>query len=173
LSNLNDWFYYDPDTGIIRWKKKTPRRYQIGEIAGRKHNAGYLIVRLGKRSYLAHRLAWFLHYGYWPPELDHKDHDRKNNRIDNLRVVTRLQNQQNSSSRSFTTSQYKGVSWDKARNKWSVYIKFDGKVKNLGRFDNELEASLKYDQVAKEKFGEYATLNHPSLSSEAQLVVQV
>jgi AP2-like factor (euAP2 lineage) len=69
------------------------------------------------------------------------------------------------------TSPYKGVSFDKARLKWAAYIKYDGKVKNLGRFDNEEEAAVKYNEYASKYFGEHAFLNeiHPAVCPEAIL----
>lgn len=58
---------------------------------------GYLQVCLtlnGKyKSMTVHRLAWFLIHHAWPNgEIDHIDGNRQNNRIDNLRVVSRKEN---------------------------------------------------------------------------------
>jgi group I intron endonuclease len=58
-----------------------------------------------------------------------------------------------------TSSKYVGVSFDKSRNKWAVNIKYKGKAKHLGRFDNEIDAANKYNEVALELCGKSAKLN--------------
>ena len=47
-----------------------------------------------------------------------------------------------------TSSQYKGVSWNKNTNKWVSYITINGKTKHLGLFISEEEA---YEAYQKEK----------------------
>jgi hypothetical protein len=59
------------------------------------------------------------------------------------------------------TSGYKGVSWDKEKRRWVAMIKFDGRQRNLGRFDDPIEAALTYDQAARQAFGASARLNFP------------
>ena len=64
----------------------------------------------------------------------------------NLRVVTRRQNCQNKRN-IMTTSQYPGVHWDKARNKWMAKIRIYGVAKNLGRFKIETDAAAAYERA--------------------------
>lgn len=67
---------------------------------GSPNDRGYLVTRLGptksrneKRNFKVHHIAWFLFYGIWPSgELDHEDRNRKNNLIENLKVVGRTDN---------------------------------------------------------------------------------
>ena len=59
------------------------------------------------------------------------------------------------------TSRYKGVCWDKKRCKWKAQIAIHGERKQLGRFDNEVDAALAYDKFASENFGEFAKTNFP------------
>jgi hypothetical protein len=99
-------------------------------------------------------------------EVDHKNHNTLDNQKHNLRVCTRSENMQNSRSCVNSTSRYKGVFWDKARNKWCAQICirdiFDQKYrKHLGRFEIEEEAALTYDKAARYHFGEFAYLNFP------------
>ena len=49
------------------------------------------------------------------------------------------------------TSKYKGVSWEKNRNKWRTQIKINGKNKNLGYFISEEQAHEIYQNALKEK----------------------
>lgn len=92
--------------------------------------------------------------------VDHINGNKLDNRRENLRVVSKQQNNMNQSTQTRTKhSKYKGVSWDKSRNKWVAYCKKDGKMNYLGRFNNEEEAALAYNQKALELFGEFAKLN--------------
>jgi len=91
--------------------------------------------------------------------VDHKKHTTLDNRKQNLRTCTRKQNNSNSSSRKGSTSKYLGVSFDKNRKKWTVRVKIDGRVKSLGRFDEEREAAVVYNEAAKKHYGEFANLN--------------
>jgi len=93
---------------------------------------------------------------------DHINGDTLDNRKENLRVVTSKQNNHNSKLPSHNTSGYKGVSEDKRnlKNKWQAYITIDNKKKHLGYFSSKEDAARKYNEVAKEIFGEYARLNN-------------
>lgn len=92
--------------------------------------------------------------------VDHINGDKLDNRRENLRAVTKSQNNMNQSQQKKQKhSKYKGVSWDKSRNKWMAYCKKDGKMNYLGRFTDENEAALAYNNKASELFGEFAKLN--------------
>ena len=129
-------------------------------------NQGYYKVNLTKdeKRYqkLLHRL---IADTYIPnPEnllfVDHIDRDPRNNSIPNLRWVTNQQNNMNSTKRNNTSSQYKGVCWNKQAKKWQSRIKIDGQSIYLGLFNSEEEAARKYDQKAIELFGEFASINN-------------
>lgn len=92
-------------------------------------------------------------------EIDHIDGNGLNNQKDNLRIVTRSQNNMNRTKRKGTSSKYKGVYFDIKRNKWSTEITFNSKKIFLGRFKDEIEAAKVYNKKAKELFKEYARLN--------------
>jgi hypothetical protein len=92
--------------------------------------------------------------------VDHVNGDKLDNRLDNLRKVTSQQNSMNMLTQVVKKhSKYKGVSYDKSRNKWVAYCVKDTKMHNLGRFTDEKEAALAYNEKAKELFGEFARLN--------------
>jgi hypothetical protein len=59
-------------------------------------------------------------------------------------------------------SNYRGVSWDKSRNKWVAEMQYDGKRHYLGHFEDEKEAARAYDRAARAQHGEKAQLNFPA-----------
>lgn len=95
LARLKAALDYDEHTGLFTWVK--PRvGIKAGTKAGSRHNCGYVAICIDGRDYLAHRLAWFWHYGTWPIYLiDHIDGNRANNAIANLRDVPRIFNAHN------------------------------------------------------------------------------
>jgi hypothetical protein len=89
---------YDPKTGIFRWRARAdqPRKWNTrwaGKIAGSEVK-GYIQVQIpNPKNYYAHVLAWLHVYGEWRPrEIDHRNRNRADNRIDNLRIATESQN---------------------------------------------------------------------------------
>ena len=120
---------YDPDTGIFRWKVNT-RQVNIGQIAGcvkKNKRQSYIVIRVNKRGYYAHRLAWFFMTGVWPVEVDHKDRNGLNNCWLNLREVTRPQNLMNTNG--YGQSGVKNVSPHKASGGWQVQLVRKGEPK--------------------------------------------
>lgn len=95
------------------------------------------------------------------PGLDHANGDRLDNRRRNLREATSSQNAANSTSREGSSSRFKGVTWDKSRDKWMAAIASGGASRTLGRFDKEEDAARAYDEAAREIHGAFARLNFP------------
>jgi hypothetical protein len=96
------------------------------------------------------------------PLVDHIDHNKSNNCINNLRWATKNENQRNMSKHKNSRSIYKGVSFYKRVNKWVAQIRIDGKNKHLGYFENEKDAAKAYNEAAIHNFCEYALLNEIS-----------
>lgn len=92
-------------------------------------------------------------------DVDHKNHDRLDNRKENLRVCTRLQNNYNRQIRSDNVSGYKGVSWNSQVQKWMVQIQYEGKKVHLGKFNNKEEAAQAWNEAAIKYHKEFAFLN--------------
>ena len=84
-------------------------------------------------------------------QVDHIDEDSMNNHIDNLQLLTQRENISKGAFNRVTSSIYTGVYWEESRGKWKSSIRVNGEYKNLGRFDNELDASQAYKD-ALEKF---------------------
>ena len=95
-------------------------------------------------------------------EIDHISGDKLGNRKNNLRHVTRAQNQSNSVSVG-GSSQYKGVNWHDQNKKWLSRIGVDGKDVYLGCYKSEHDAARRYNEAAIKFFGEYARLNVVSI----------
>lgn len=91
---------YDPDTGVLRWKKSKPHsKRKAGDIAGGVlHKAcgkSYGQIRIDRRMYKTHRVIWLMVHGVWAEEIDHADGNGLNNRLSNLSSVSRIKNQRN------------------------------------------------------------------------------
>lgn len=172
MINFNDYLLYNEETGQLTWRDTDCVLKRVrNKPATSLHGEGYRQVGVAGKTYLAHRVIWHMLHGEWSSkDIDHINGDRSDNRLVNLREASRRENIRNGKGREHT-SKYKGVSWDKVRNKWTAYGKVNGKVKNLGRYENEEEAALAYDRFAEENFKQFARLNfHPALTPEAQMV---
>lgn len=143
--------------GLLFWKVNKGSRAKAGDIVGSDTGNGYLKVCLNKRYYKLHRIIWILHFGSIPDDLviDHIDGNGFNNNILNLRLATNKQNQYNRVKRTHLTSKYKGVNYDKARNKWKAEFRAEGVSYHIGRFDTEEEAKKAYDEVTSELYGDF------------------
>lgn len=91
--------------------------------------------------------------------VDHRDRNGLHCWRSNLRLCTQRQNRRNRGPQSNNHSGFKGVSFDKARGKWAVYIKSENRKINVGRFDDVVEAAKAYDRMAQQIFGEFAYTN--------------
>lgn len=92
-------------------------------------------------------------------EGDHRDHNTLNNCRDNLRIGTHQQNCFNQKSPLNTSSQFKGVCWNKNHKKWMAYISINGVRKHLGFFKIEKYAAQEYNIAAKKYHKNFAFLN--------------
>ena len=136
---LKQQLVYDKDTGVFTWRINKCR-VSVGDVAGRI-SKGYVRIKLDQRDYAAHRLAWLYVHGAWPTaQIDHRDLNRSNNRISNLREATNKQNHENVGLSNRNLSGHLGVWWDAERGKWRALITHHQKTKNIGRFDSKEKA---------------------------------
>lgn len=162
---LKELLSYDKETGVFTWIKRTSpaSRIVVGERAGWV-DGDYIRIMIDEKSYRAHRLAWLYVNGRWPDDqLDHKNRNPKDNRIENLRQCCNSQNQANKEAPENNTSGYKGVSWNKGNGKWVSYIYFEGGRLHLGSYDYAKSAAIAYNDKAVELFGDFSCLNDVSL----------
>lgn len=134
--NYYETISYNPVDGTFRWSVARPG-CRIGAKAGSISIYGYIVIRLGRQSVRAHRLAWFLSYGAWPDgEIDHINSDKTDNRPENLRVVDRAGNSQNRRKAHRDSAHgFLGASWNRQHGRWQAKIMANGRRHHLGYFD--------------------------------------
>lgn len=149
-----EYFNYDPETGELRFRAR-PRsefsapRYadhlkRVGTVAGTIESQGYRHVQIDGRVYKAHRIIWLMVYGEWVEypayEIDHINGDRADNRLANLRKVTKSGNQRNAGQRVNNTSGVHGVNMKQGR--WVARIWNGPRHVYLGSFKTLEEAAI-------------------------------
>jgi hypothetical protein len=154
---VRDLFHYDPETGLLVNKKQRGSRGAVGAAAGSVGANGYLRTRVNGADVYIHRLIWLFVTGAWPAaDIDHKNGCKTDNRLSNLRSVTRAENQQNqANAKAHNKSGLLGahISPD-----GSIYseITVAGERVRLGRFNSPEEAHAAYLK-AKAKQHPFAT----------------
>lgn len=153
---LNSRLEYDPITGKFTWKVAKGGK-RVGDEAGSVNDQGYVLIRINRIIYRAHRIAWIMIKGYSPEgEIDHIDGNRSNNSWSNLRDVPRLENKRNQGKVTTNTSGHNGVMWYKAGQKWHAQITVEGKTIHLGYFE-KIEEAVKARKQAETEYGFHET----------------
>lgn len=153
LIDLHEYFHYED--GKLFWKKPTSRRVNVGREAGTLRDNGYKVAHLDKSCFPVHHIVWvmmkgeLIDIGY---ELDHINGDRSDNRIENLRKLTRSDNLMNKKGYG-KTSPYRGV-YIHTSGKYYVRFRRD----YLGMYESPEEAALVWNKAAL-AFSPYAKLN--------------
>lgn len=149
-------YRYEYKDGNLYHKTDVLTVAKAGECVSRVNSAGYIVVGLKGKQYLAHRIVFLMHHGYLPKLLDHIDGDKTNNRVENLRECTYSQNNCNIPIRSDNKSGHKGVFFRKDTNKWSARIHYNGCSKSLGCFLNKDDAVAAYRDAANNVHNTFA-----------------
>ena len=144
-------FLFDYKDGELYWKFSLSCKSPKGTIAGSIKHDKYRRIGLNKKSYLAHRLIFMMHYGYMPEIVDHIDGNRLNNRIENLREATKSQNSHNQKLSKKNTSGYKNVTWNERKEKWLVNVRVHSMDFHIGYFD-DIELADLAAQEARDKY---------------------
>lgn len=137
---------YDPETGDLTWISHRGNRVPKGATAG--------VIRKDRRKqtgvdgvqYYNHRLAWLLVTGEGPKqEIDHINGDKSDNRLVNLRDVSRSTNMQNlRGPRKGCLSGFLGVTFNRRKHKYHAHIYLNGKRKRIGTYSSPAEAHQAY-----------------------------
>jgi hypothetical protein len=143
--------------GILYNKITRNSRCLKGNLAG-SISGNYRTITINNKPFLVHRIAYYMAHGNYPDYIDHINNDKLDNRVENLRSVTPSQNQCNQLLNKTNKSGVKGLSWAKTQNKWFACIRYKGKNRNLGYFEDK-EMGKEFLELARELLhGSYA--NH-------------
>lgn len=143
---------------IDRFNKAIEMGYKYDEISGNitgvrnfvikcKSNKGYIHFPInvsGKKYFISgHRFGFYCKYGFIPKEIDHINGIRDDNRIENLRSVTKNQNMWNQKNA-------KGYTYHKKSDKYQAQIAINNKLIYLGLYQNEIDARNAYMNAKKQ-----------------------
>jgi len=145
------------EDGVLYWRNPSnPAKTPCGAIAGYVSKRGYIHIQYERKIHKAHRLIFLMFNGYMPDIIDHIDGNINNNRPENLRAATHLENAQNAKKRKDNSSGVKNVCWHKRLSKWGVSLSVSGKIRHFGYF-NDLELAALVASEARDKYhGEFA-----------------
>lgn len=136
---------YDPETGVFTRKVHTGSRWRAGQKAGTFDAKGYVILNVGGMRVKAHRLAWFIVHGDVPKLIDHINGDKADNRIVNLRSVSKKANCHNVFNDIPNATGFPGVKAPTGRAKsFSARITERGRRVHLGSFPTAEQAHEAY-----------------------------
>lgn len=145
---INEWLSYDKATGRFHWKKSPNNNVKESSMAGCIDcKDGYVLIRLKNRLFRAHRIVWELFNGPIPEkkEIDHINGIRSDNRIENLRLVNRSENNQNRKrARSDSKTGRIGVGYHKSSGLYLARIRLNGTSQTIGYFKDIEDASNAY-----------------------------
>lgn len=166
---------YDPATGTLSWKLRNRLCFTSdracstwnAQNAGKPaltsgQSNGYLRGSIFKQGALAHRVAFAIAYGRWPSEIDHINGDKSDNRLENLREVTRAENMRNLPRRK-KSGAVMGVSQTPNGKAWVARI---GDSIRLGTFATE-DAAIAARREAMAQRGYHPNHGRPSGQQEA------
>ena len=145
--------------GQLFWRAPTnPKRTPVGSLAGTISKRGYIHVQYQRKIYKAHRIVYLMFTGQHCNLIDHINGVLTDNRIENLRPATAVQNQRNAVIRKDNSSGVKNVSWHKRVNKWGVQLSINSVVKHFGYYDDIELAELVAMEARNKYHKEFA--NH-------------
>lgn len=155
---LREQFVYEEDTGRLRRVKSAGNHWKLYGKA--VNSCGYRQRGFEGRTWGEHQLVFLWHHGWLPGEVDHRDQNKGNNRVWNLRPTTRSQNQYNVRAAQATNKLgVRGVRFRPGRSKLRPYvaqIKVGGKSIQLGHFATSEQAREIYEAARLQTAGEFA-----------------
>lgn len=159
---LNEVLEYDVGTGFLFWKTRPLSDFscdQKGKVWNIRYSGkraftyldkGYFYGSVEGTRVAAHRVIWKMHHDAEPEALDHINHQRDDNRIENLRPVTKAENSRNRERPKNTKNPYPGVR--RSDRHWQASITHNYKTKYLGYF-RCLGKAVKARISAEQRYG--------------------
>lgn len=178
---LRQLLIYEPYTGRLTWRERTPDMFESGEqsathrcrrwnamYAGREcfltENKGYRIGSVGRKPLAAHRVIWAIVTGAWPDgDIDHIDGTKNNNRWPNLRDVTTSQNLKNACRPKNNKTGVIGV-YPFGEGRWQAFVSQNNKQVYLGTFNTFEEAAFAR-KAAERRYGYHPNHGRDPVSS--------
>lgn len=164
-SELKELLNYDPETGVLTWRKSWRRR--VAGVEAGYAGLNYRYIGLNGDDYLAQRVIWKLVTGDDPDfQIDHKNGDGFDNRWLNFRPADSSLNNCNKIIQSNNTSGIKGVTRfvnNNGRERWCANIQINGKRKQkvFPLTDEGLVLASKWlDKMRELIHGEFACGGH-------------
>jgi len=163
----------NPEAGTLTWRERPGHpdfnRQWAGKPAGSiDPTTGYLRIMIDWGHYYVHRVVWLHTKGYWPPkDLDHKDGDKTNCAIRNLRPTTKAQNNCNRRDPPRQSPGPRG-SWQDRRGKFVVKVEtggangMRGESIYLGTFSTAEAAERAYRDGIADLHGEFSFTERPA-----------
>lgn len=143
VEELREVFFYRD--GFLHYRKNKKR---AGYPDPQKK--GYLRIQYNGKKYYLHRLIWMYHKGYINDDLfvDHRDGDRANSRIENLRLLNPKENTENRQrpNKNCLTG-FLGVT--AVGNRYRAQICHHGKRIHIGMFASPVEAQQEYEKYKR------------------------
>lgn len=141
---------FKTESAFIRWNKLFSNK-PCGSLSG-----GYLKTKALGRSFLNHRVIYFIETGIQPKTIDHIDGNTLNNKICNLRNLDRSRNGMNCKKSALNTSGRKGVYFHKSIGKYTASITVSKKLKHIGSFETFEEAEKARSEAEMKYYGKYS-----------------
>jgi len=136
--------------GVLYWRERPVQsRKAKGNMEAGTQSHGYKKVTVDQRRYYVHQIVFLMHHGFIPKIVDHVDQDKNNNRIENLREANKAINSLNRPIQPNNKSGYKGVFWNKQKQKWQAGLYISGKRIHCGFFD-ELGLAAEFVDLARQ-----------------------
>lgn len=166
LAQLVDYF---PETGVLSWRLRprdafvSDHAFQVwnkrfaGKQIGHRTRKGYWRARLRLEFFWVHRLAFFLHHGYSPEQVDHINRIGSDNRASNLRAATASENCSNRGIATSNTSGVLGVSFNTQSRKWVAFATVAGRHHHAGYFNDIESAKAARAALAARLHGKFAS----------------
>lgn len=145
---------YDPVTGTLDWINPTDKSPREGGKAGALARAGSKyqfrrFIQIDHHRYPAHRVIWLHVHGQWPSQyLLPRNGNYDDLRLENFAEATRSESARRGGPSRANTSGYRGVTWDKVKNSWLVYITHNYKRIYIGNFKAKEDAIAARDAAA-------------------------
>ena len=126
-AKLKEYLNYNPITGNLAWRKRPSKNIHLHTRAGTLDKNGYRYISLLGKRYPEHRLIWCLVHGQFPDgDIDHINQIRDDNRLENLRVVSKAENARNRTRKNSRLDEV-GIWWCRTRKRYVAEITKNGK----------------------------------------------